>query len=68
MTVGQRDIPRELSSQLWIILESSRDSRNLTIHPSQLEPLKVSPRVQCRRTRVSILVELEETAVLVYYE
>ena len=68
MTVGQRNIPRELSLQLWIILESSRDSRSLTTHPSQSEPLKVSPQVQCRRMRVSILVELEGTAVLVYYK
>ena len=68
VTVGQRNIPRELSLQLWIILESSRDSRSLTTHPSQSEPLKVSPRVQCRRTMVSTLVELEGTAVLVCYE
>ena len=68
VTVGQRNIPRELSPQLWIILESSRDSRSLTTNPGPSEPLKVSPRLQCRSTRVSTLVELEGTAVLVCYE
>ena len=68
VTAGQRNIPREPSSQLWIILESSRDSRSLTTNPGPSEPLKVSPRLQCRSTRVSTLVELEGTAVLVCYE